>query len=139
MVFVENLNFKAWAKGMLGKHTLDASFGQFINILQWVCWKQQVYFSKVDADYTSQQCPRCGVHTGKKDLRERIHHCPECGYTTDRDVAAAQIVMIRGVGAVGLAVPEIAWGDVLAGVIDLAKCPRTRKSRKRFLESPTSA
>jgi putative transposase len=137
MVFVEDLNFKAWAKGRLSKHTLDAGFGQFITILQWVCWKQQVYFAKVDADYTSQQCPRCGTHTGKKDLRERIHHCPECEYTTDRDVAAAQIVMIRGVGAAGQAVPEIAWGDVLPGVIDLGKCPRARKPRKQFLGIPT--
>ena len=128
MVFVEDLNFKTWAKGMLGKHTLDAGFGQFINILQWVCWKEQVYFAKVDADYTSQQCPRCKTHTGKKDLSVRIHSCHECGYTTDRDVAAAQVVMIRGVGATGQAVPEIAWPDVLPGVIDLGKCPRTRKS-----------
>ncbi|MEQ9552429.1 MAG: transposase, partial [Coleofasciculus sp. G3-WIS-01] len=63
-----------------------------------------------------------------KDLSVRIHSCHECGYTTDRDVAAAQVVMIRGVGATGQAVPEIAWPDVLPGVIDLGKCPRTRKS-----------
>lgn len=137
MVFVEDLNLKAWAKGMLSKHTLDAGFGQFINILQWVCWKQQIYFAKVDADYTSQQCPRCGTHTGKKDLSVRVHHCPECKYTTDRDVAAAQVVMIRGVGAAGQAVPEIAWGDVLPGVIDLGKCSRARKLKKQFLGIPT--
>ena len=137
MVFVEDLNLKAWAKGMLSKHTLDAGFGQFIGILQWLCWKKQIYFAKVDADYTSQQCPKCGVHTGKKDLSTRVHHCSECGYTTDRDVAAAQVVMIRGVGAAGQAVPEIAWGDVLPGVIDLGKCPRARKPKKQFLGIPT--
>jgi hypothetical protein len=32
---------------MLGKHTLDAGFGQFLDILQWVCWKRGVYFAKV--------------------------------------------------------------------------------------------
>ncbi|MFP5271903.1 RNA-guided endonuclease InsQ/TnpB family protein [Coleofasciculus sp.] len=147
MIFVEDINFRTWAKGMLGKHTLDAGFGQFVNILQWVCWKEQVYFAKVDADYTSQQCPRCQTHTGKKDLSVRIHNCHECGYTTHRDVAAAQVVMIRGfavsvqphgVGATGQAVPEIAWLDVLSGVIDLDKCPRTRKSLKRFKESSTN-
>ncbi|GET38280.1 putative transposase IS1341 family protein [Microseira wollei NIES-4236] len=69
-------------------------------------------------------------------LLQRIHHCPVCGYTTDRDVAAAQVVMIRGVAA-GLAVPEIAWGDVLSGVIDLDKCPRTRKPKKQFPGYPT--
>jgi putative transposase len=68
MVFVEDLNLKAWAKGMLSKHTLDAGFGQFINILQWVCWKQKIYFAKVDADYTSQQCPRCGTQYRQERL-----------------------------------------------------------------------
>ena len=135
--FVEDLNLKAWAKGLFSKHTLDAGFGQFINILQWVCWKKQIYFAKVDADYTSQQCPRCGTYTGKKSLSTRVYHCPECKYRTDRDVAAAQVVMIRGVGAAGQAVPEIAWGDVLPGVIDLGKCPRTRKPKKRFAGYPT--
>ncbi len=37
---------------MFSKHTLDAGFGQFINILQWVCWKRGVYFALVDKDYT---------------------------------------------------------------------------------------
>ena len=32
----------------------------------------------------------------KRDKRERVHHCTECGYTTDRDVAAAQVVAQRG-------------------------------------------
>lgn len=54
MMFVEDIDFLAWAKGMLGKHTLDAGFGQFLNILQWVCWKRGVYFAKVNKDYTLQ-------------------------------------------------------------------------------------
>ena len=37
MVFVEDIDFRVWAKGMFGKHTLDAGFGQFIAILSWVC------------------------------------------------------------------------------------------------------
>jgi putative transposase len=30
-----------------------------------------------------------------------VHYCDECGYITDRDVAAAQVVMQRGLVAVG--------------------------------------
>ncbi|NJK62071.1 MAG: transposase, partial [Synechococcaceae cyanobacterium SM2_3_1] len=64
-------------------------------------WKRGVYFAKVDPNGTSQTCPDCGAHTGKKKLSERVHHCDECGYVTDRDVAAAQVVEQRGLVAVG--------------------------------------
>ena len=101
MVFAEDLNLLAMSKGMFSKHTLDAGFGQFLSILEFVCWKKGVYFERVDPYFTSQTCPRCQAITGKKELSQRIHSCCECGYQTDRDVAAAQIVAQRGVVAVG--------------------------------------
>jgi putative transposase len=97
MVFAEDLNLKAMSKGMLRKHSLDAGFGQFLSILEFVCHKRGVYFERVDANLTSQTCPMCQTLTGKKLLSERVHSCSECGYTTDRDVAAAQVVMQRGI------------------------------------------
>lgn len=117
MIFVEDINFKAWAKGMFRKHTLDASFGQFLSILRWVAWRRGVFFAKVNKDYTSQQCPECGTYTGKKELDERIHSCPACNYTCNRDVAAAQVVRNRGVSAVGQIVEQVAFGGVLTGAI----------------------
>ncbi len=45
MVFAEDLNVKGLARGMLGKHCLDAAWGQFLSILKWVCWKRDVYGS----------------------------------------------------------------------------------------------
>ncbi len=130
MIFVEDIDFRVWAKGMLSKHTLDASFGQFVSILQWVCWKRGVYFALVDKDYTSQLCPQCNSHTGKKELSIRIHECPECGYTTHRDVAAAQVIRNRGLSGVGriLDNSENACGDGLAGADNcLAKSLRNKK------------
>lgn len=117
MIFVEDIDFRGWAKGMFGKHTLDAGFGQFLNLLQWVCWKRGVYFAKVNKDYTSQVCPQCDTHTGKKELSDRLHVCHECGYTAHRDVAAAQIVRNRGLSGVGriLDIKENACGDGLTG------------------------
>jgi putative transposase len=100
-IFAEGLNLKAMSAGMLGKHTLDAGFGQFLNILGHVCFKRGRHFSKVDANGTSQTCPNCQAHTGKKELSVRVHECSECGYKTDRDVAAAQVVVQRGYTAVG--------------------------------------
>lgn len=101
-----DLNLKAISKGMLCKHTLDAGFGQFLNILNWVCWKRGVYFDKVDPNGTSQTCPRCDAHVAK-DLSVRTHSCPECQYTTNRDVAAAQVIAQRGMTAVGHTVSKL--------------------------------
>jgi putative transposase len=100
-LFAEDLNLKAMSAGMVGKHTLDAGFGQFLNILSHVCFKRGAYFAKVDPNGTSQTCPRCQTHTGKKELSEGVHKCSECGYETNRDVAAAQVVLQRGYTAVG--------------------------------------
>jgi putative transposase len=110
MVFVEDLNLVGLSRGMLGKHCLDAGFGQFCNILEQTCLKRDVYFQKVDSRKTSQICPSCGVETGKKELSERTHTCSDCGYTTDRDVAAAQVVLRRGLAAVGHTVKMLAEG-----------------------------
>ncbi|WP_287137648.1 transposase [Crocosphaera sp.] len=101
MIFVEDINFVSWQRGMLSKHSADAGFGQFFNILEWVWLSRDVYFAKVNKDGTSQTCPNCGAHTGKKTLDVRVHHCHECGYTTTRDVAASQEIRNRGITSVG--------------------------------------
>ncbi|BAZ24417.1 transposase [Kalymmatonema gypsitolerans NIES-4073] len=110
MVFVEDLNLVGLSRGMHRLHCLDAGFGQFFNILEQTCFKRDVYFQKVDSRKTSQICPSCGVQTGKKELSERTHICSNCGYTTDRDVAAAQVVLVRGLAAVGHTVKMLAEG-----------------------------
>jgi putative transposase len=99
MIFAEELNLKALAKGMLGKHCLDAGWGSFLNILGWVAFKRGVYFAKVDSRGTSQLCPVCDTRVSK-DLSVRVHEC-ECGYRTNRDVASGQVVLKRGLAAVG--------------------------------------
>ena len=35
IIFVEDLNWIAWAKGLFWKQMLDASFGEFCRILEW--------------------------------------------------------------------------------------------------------
>lgn len=95
-IFVEALDFRVMAKSFLGKHTLDAGLGQFVNqVLPWVCFKRGVYYGRVDAYGTSQECPDCGAKV-KKDLSVRISHCSECGSVKPRDIAAAQVINARG-------------------------------------------
>ncbi len=138
MIFAEQLNLKGMAKGMLGKHTLDAGWGQFLQLLSWVCWKRGVYFAKVEAAGTSQTCPECNAHVSK-DLSIRVHECPECGYKTERDVAAAQVVRNRGVCAIGQMVEEIACGRDVSGAEfeSLDGTGRDRKILEAILGSPS--
>lgn len=48
----------------------------------------------VDPRGTSQTCPECGT-IRRKTLAERMHRCLDCDAVLDRDVAAAQIVLLR--------------------------------------------
>jgi putative transposase len=110
-IVVEALNIAGMARGNLSKQVLDAGWSQFISILQWVGLKRGVCVKKVDARGTSQQCPECGAAV-PKDLSVRVHDCPECGYTADRDVAAAQVVLKRGIhSASGLGAREARGGE----------------------------
>ena len=142
MIFVEKINFVGWQRGILSQHSADAGFGQFVKILEWVCFRRDVYFAKVNKDGTSQTCPNCGAHTGKKNLDIRVHNCNECEYTTTRDVAASQEVRNRGISALGHSVLENVCGLEATGSIGhdvLVGTRRSRKSNSRELESPTIA
>ena len=130
MIFVEDINFVSWQRGMLSKHSADAGFGQFVSILEWVCFRRDVYFAKVNKNGTSQTCPNCGAHTGKKTLDIRFHHCRECGYRTTRDVAASQEIRNRGIKAVGQIVCENVCGLEATGSIGNGILVGTGRSRK---------
>jgi len=41
----------------------------------------------------SQTCPKC-LHQRKKELDERIHSCQKCSYVQDRDLAAAEVMIL---------------------------------------------
>jgi len=139
MVFMEDLDYRTSAKGMFGKHMLDAAFGQFRIIVKYVCWKRGKFFSEVDARGTSQQCPECGGEV-RKNLSVRIHDCPHCGYKTDRDVAAGQNIRNRGIqliSTVGQTGIESACADDLPGTgetqsrqVSQPRKGKTRKSQK---------
>ncbi len=107
MIFVEDINFNSWSKGIFSKQSLDMGLGQFFTILEYVCSQTDTYFAKVDKDYTSQICPNCGTHTGKKELNVRVHKCPECGYEQDRDIAASLVVKQRGLAQTAVGAPVV--------------------------------
>ncbi|WP_019507688.1 RNA-guided endonuclease TnpB family protein [Pleurocapsa sp. PCC 7319] len=94
-IYVEDCDFRIMAKGMLGKHTIDASFGKQRDILEYVARKRDVFVGRVDHRGTSQICPNCRSKV-RKDLSVRISDCQECGYVVDRDIASGQEICNRG-------------------------------------------
>jgi len=131
MVFMEDLDYRTLAKGMLGKQMLDAGFGQFRTITKYVCWKRGKFFGEVNARGTSLECPECGGEV-RKDLSVRVHHCHSCGYITDRDVASGQVIRNRGIklistnGQLGI---QNAYADGLPGIGETQSRSKS-KSRK---------
>ncbi|MEB3282297.1 MAG: transposase, partial [Lyngbya sp.] len=95
-IFVEDIDFRIMAKGFLGKHTIDAGFGQFRSILKLVGKNRGVFVAEVDHRGTSQTCPNCRI-TVRKELSDRVHSCRECHYEVDRDIASAQELLNRGI------------------------------------------
>jgi putative transposase len=134
MVFMEDLDYRTLAKGMLGKQMLDAGFGQFRTITKYVCWKRGKFFGEVSALGTSQECPECGAEV-KKDLSVRVHHCSNCGYTTDRDVASGQVIRNRGIELIstdGQSGIQNAYADGLPGV-EISQ-PRSKSKTRKATE-----
>ncbi len=126
-IFVEDCDFRIMAKGFLGKHTLDAAFGQFRQILKYVGKRRGVFVDEVDHRGTSQTCPNCRSAV-KKELSDRYHVCHECGYgvhsLVNRDIAAAQEICNRGIekhSTQGLWGKEIGYQVGLSGAFCLDK------------------
>ncbi|MGB7443169.1 MAG: transposase [Coleofasciculaceae cyanobacterium] len=129
-IFLEDIDFRTMAKGFLGKHTVDAAFGQFRNILFYVSKQRGVYVAEVDHKGTSQTSPNCRIEVRKK-LSDRLHSCPECKYEVDRDIASAQEICNRGyevLSTQGLWGKEIGCQVGLSGAFCLDKWRRAATS-----------
>jgi putative transposase len=98
LIAVEDLNIKGLASGMLAKGVNDAAWSLFTALLSYkaelAVTETGSKLVKVDPRYTSQICPNCGA-VAKKELAVRWHSC-ECGCELHRDVAAAQVILSRG-------------------------------------------
>ena len=96
-IFIEDINYKSWSRGICRKQSLDSGIGGFMNeILPFVCSKRHKFYLKVDKNFSSQECPFCRLFTGKKALSQRIHRCQFCGVEVDRDYASSLIIKQRG-------------------------------------------
>lgn len=112
LIAVEDLNFRALARGIFSRESQDAGWATFIELLAEKAAKAGRTLVKVDARGTSQTCPECGT-VAFKALSERVHSC-QCGCTGDRDVIAAREILRRA--GKGPGTHNVArWGERAAG------------------------
>lgn len=93
-IFVEDLNIKGLAGGMLAKSVNDAAWGGFLNKLSYKASNAGREYREVYAPGTSQEC-LCGAEV-RKTLADRWHHCETCGLSEPRDHVSSKIIKSRG-------------------------------------------
>lgn len=97
LIALEKLNVKGMVRSRLAKSILDAAWTMLTAQLTYKAASAGRRVVFVDPRGTSQTCPSCGA-VRKKSLSERAHSCP-CGCQSDRDVAAAQVILARALGS----------------------------------------
>jgi len=105
-IAVENLQIRNMVKNHhLAKSISDASWGNFLNLLEYKAENAGKRVWKVDAKGTSQTCI-CGAGV-KKNLSVRRHKCEKCGLSLHRDIVSAKIILNRA----GLARKDVTYAD----------------------------
>ena len=102
LIVVEDLNVKGMIKNhKLSKHIADASWGNFVNLLNYKCEWYGKELVKVNRFYpSSKTCNSCGwINQGLK-LSEREWTC-KCGETHDRDLNASKNILKEGLKIYG--------------------------------------
>ena len=92
----EDLKIVNMVKSNMAKSIYDAGWATLFNFIAYKAEGAGKYVRVVDPRFTSQECPGCGVRK-TKSLSDRIHSCEFCGLEIDRDHAAAQVILSRGV------------------------------------------
>lgn len=96
IICIEDLNLEGM-KRLWGRKISDLSYGEFVQILEWVAFKNGSKVVKIDRFAPSSKvCHCCGFINDDLTLNDRSWICPSCGEYLDRDVNAA--INIRNLG-----------------------------------------
>lgn len=97
VIVTEDLNISGLKKTNLGKSISDAGWSEFIRQLEYKSSWYGRTFVKIDRFYPSSQiCSSCGHKDGKKTLDIREWTCYNCGTEHDRDLNAANNILVKG-------------------------------------------
>jgi putative transposase len=103
-VAVETLRLKGLMRTRLAKSFADAGLAEFRRQLAYkATWAGRTFCEMPTFQRSTGVCPGCGLVGPRLALSVRAWRCTGCGAMHDRDVAAAQVILI---GAVGRVTPE---------------------------------
>lgn len=79
----------------LNRSILDVGWGMLTSAIKYKLEEGGGIFVEVPTKKVapSQTCPKCSDRK-KKERGERVHFCKECGYVQDRDLAAAEVMVL---------------------------------------------
>jgi putative transposase len=105
LIVVGNVSSSRLAKTRMAKSVLDVGWSTFRNMLEYKASRHRAEYREVDEKFTTQTCSSCGNSAtegrprGIAGLGIREWRCSACGTVHDRDVNAAQNILILGLSA----------------------------------------
>lgn len=113
LISVEDLNVKGMIKNRkLSKHIADASWGNFVTLLQYKCDWYGKKLVKVNRFYpSSKTCSECGWINQDLNLSDREWTCNSCGVVHDRDWNASKNILKEGLKIISGGTLDYTDGD----------------------------
>jgi putative transposase len=97
LIFIEDLNVKAMARGLHARAIHDVAFSEVRRQLTYKAGWYGKILETVDRWYpSSKRCSECQYRLDVLRLDERQWTCPKCGTCHDRDVNAARNLLAEG-------------------------------------------
>lgn len=114
IIVLEDLNVKGMIKNhKLSKHIADASWGNFVTLLQYKCDWYGKKLVKVNRFYpSSKTCSECGWINQELKLSDREWTCNSCGAIHDRDWNASKNILKEGLKNLSAGTVEYTDGDL---------------------------
>ena len=113
IIVCEDLNVKGMIKNhKLSKHIADASWGNFVTLLQYKCDWYGKELVKVNRFYpSSKTCSECGWINQDLNLSMRHWTCKSCGVIHDRDVNASRNILKEGLKIISAGTVDFKGGE----------------------------
>ena len=112
-IMLEDLNIKGMIKNhKLSKHIADASWGNFVTMLQYKAEWNDKKIVNIDRFFpSSKTCNCCGYinQNLKLDMREWV--CPSCKTKLDRDLNASKNILKEGLKIISSGTDDYRRGD----------------------------